>query len=46
MREEAELSVCDGMMEQLELRDAFERAVEETMRVKPGPERIRGLQRR
>jgi len=46
MREEAELSVCDGMMEQLELRDAFESAVEEMMRVKPEPERIRGLQRR
>lgn len=46
MREEAEVSVCDGMMEQLELRDAFERAVEEMVRVKPEPERIRGLRRR
>ncbi|KAF9062041.1 hypothetical protein BDP27DRAFT_1406392 [Rhodocollybia butyracea] len=46
MREAAELSVCEGMMEQMELRDFFEQAVDEMTRVRPEPERFAGLRRR
>ncbi|KIK66633.1 hypothetical protein GYMLUDRAFT_37789 [Collybiopsis luxurians FD-317 M1] len=46
MRKEAEISVCEGMMEQLELREAFEKAVDEMTRVRPDFERGLGLSRR
>ncbi|KAF5376178.1 hypothetical protein D9757_009332 [Collybiopsis confluens] len=46
MRQAAEVSVCEGMMEQLELRDVFEKAVDEMTGVKPDPERGMGVKRR